>query len=118
MVHDTIRNRFVQTLAGEEIKKPLYAVYDWFVNNRPLVDWEALFDAGLGQINHANLVRSEHPNFEIVETTSEQNGRVRRDVHLVTDKGELHEWHLGEWREIVPFVLETIDSITDISEEA
>jgi len=74
-------------------------VYDWFVNNRPTVDWEMLFEAGLGQINHADLVRHEHPNFELIETTSQQDGRTRRDLRLVTDRGELHEWYLGEWRQ-------------------
>ncbi|MCK5805215.1 MAG: hypothetical protein KAI66_20460 [Lentisphaeria bacterium] len=58
-----------------------------------------LFEKGLGQINHANVVRHEHPNFERVETTSEQDGQTRLDVRIITDKGELHEWYLGEWRQ-------------------
>ena len=99
MAHDTIRHRFKLALTGEEIQKPVYAVYDWFVNNRPAVDWELLFEAGLGQINHANLVRHEHPNFELVETKSEQVGKIRRDVRLITDMGKLHEWYLGEWQQ-------------------
>jgi hypothetical protein len=53
----------------------------------------------LGQINHANLVRHEHPNFELVETKSEQVGKIRRDVRLITDMGELHEWYLSEWQQ-------------------
>ena len=99
MSNSTIRSRFEDALAGRPVTQPVYAVYDWFVNNRPAVDWERLFELGLGQINHANLIRHEHPNFEIVETTSEQDGETRRDVRLVTDRGELHEWYLGEWRQ-------------------
>ena len=95
----TARQRFDRALAGERITAPVYAVYDWFVNNRPGVDWEMFFNAGLGQINHANLVRHEHPNFERIETTRPQDGQVRRDVRIVTDCGELHEWRLGEWRQ-------------------
>jgi hypothetical protein len=30
---------------------------------------------------------------------SEQDGKVRKDVRLITDKGELTEWYLGEWRQ-------------------
>jgi len=58
-----------------------------------------LFNLGLGQINHANLIRHEHPNFEIVETTSGQDDQIRRDVRLITDQGELREWYLGEWKQ-------------------
>jgi hypothetical protein len=99
MRHHTIRARFGRLLAGEPVEQPVYAVYDWFVKNRPQVDWPRLFALGLGQINHANLIRHEHPSFEIVETTSEQDGLPRRDVRMVTDRGELHEWYLGEWRQ-------------------
>lgn len=94
-----IRKRFEKALRGEIIEQPVYAVYDWFVKNRPSVNWDSLFELGLGQINHANLIDHEHPNFEIVETISEQDGQARRDVRLVTDKGELHEWYLGEWQQ-------------------
>lgn len=86
-------------LSGKPIERPAYAVYDWFVKNRPAVDWEALFGLGLGQINHANLIRHEHPNFRLIEKRSEQDGKVRRDVRLITDNGELHEWYLGEWKQ-------------------
>jgi len=99
MTSGAIRSRFEDALAGRPVSYPVYAVYDWFVNNRPGVDWERLFERGLGQIAHANVVRHEHPNFEIIETTSEQDGRTRRDVRLITDRGELHEWYLGEWRQ-------------------
>jgi len=99
MSSQSVRSRFETALAGEVIDHPVYAVYDWFVENRPIVDWEALFDLGLGQINHANIIRHEHPNFELVETTSQQDGQLRRDIRMVTDKGELHEWYLGEWQQ-------------------
>ncbi|MFA6270823.1 MAG: hypothetical protein WC657_06490 [Candidatus Paceibacterota bacterium] len=94
-----IRKRFECDLSGGNFERPVFAVYDWFVKNRPTVDWEMLFSLGLGQINHANLVRHEHPNFELVNTDSEQAGQIRRDVCMITDKGELHEWYLGEWRQ-------------------
>jgi len=54
-----IRGRLEGALAGEIIDHPVYAVYDWFVKNRPAVDWETLFNLGLGQINHANPIRHE-----------------------------------------------------------
>ena len=99
METDSIRWRFERAFAGEPVTRPVYAVYDWFVDNRPAVDWQGLFALGLGRINHANLIRHEHPGFELVETVTEQEGRTRRDVRLVTDIGELREWYLGEWRQ-------------------
>lgn len=96
---ETNRQRFNKALEGHTVDQPVYAVYDWFVNNRPAVDWDYLFKLGLGQINHANLVRHAHPNFELKKTTSEQDGQTRRDVRLITAQGELHEWYLGEWRQ-------------------
>ena len=95
----SIRTRLEKLLKGEIAERPVYAVYDWFVQNRPQVDWQMLFEQGLGQINHADVIRHEHPNFERIETTSEQDGQKRLDVRIVTDKGELHEWYLGEWRQ-------------------
>ncbi|RKY26340.1 MAG: hypothetical protein DRP83_04490 [Planctomycetota bacterium] len=100
MSSQSVRRRFELALSGEIVEHPVYAVYDWFAKNRlTTADWESLFDAGLGQINHANLVRHEHPSFELVETTSQQEGQTRRDIRLITDKGELHEWYLGEWKQ-------------------
>lgn len=93
----TNRNRFEKALAGESICQPVYAVYDWFVKNRK-IDWQSLFDQGLGEIKHANLVEFERPNVKIVEKKSKQDGQVRTDITWVTDIGELHEWYLGEWR--------------------
>ena len=95
---ESIRGRFERALAGQIVERPVYAVYDWFVENRP-IDWHRLFAAGLGQIAHADLVRAERPNVEIVETRREIDGRIRRDVRWITDRGELHEWHLGEWQQ-------------------
>jgi len=98
-VNKSIRERLNDATAGRPVGQPVYAVYDWFVNNRPHVDWQRLFDLGLGQINHANVIRHEHPNFELIEETREENGVVRRDVRMVTDRGELHEWYAGEWQQ-------------------
>ncbi len=94
----TIRERFERALAGEPVGHPVYAVYDWFVQHRA-IDWERLFALGLGQINHANVIRHEHPAFALIDRISEHGEHLRRDVWLVTDAGELHEWYLGEWRQ-------------------
>jgi len=102
----TNRDRFEKALAGEEIRQPVYAVYDWFVRNRK-IDWRGLFDLGLGQIMHADLVECERPHVEIIEKKSEQDGKVRRDVTWLTDAGELHEWYLGEWR--MEYLIKTDD---------
>jgi hypothetical protein len=95
---DSIRGRLQRALDGEVVQRPVYVAYDWFVQNRP-IDWGRLFSLGLGQIAHADLVSVERPNVEIVETTREVDGRVRRDVRWITDRGELHQWHLGEWQQ-------------------
>ena len=100
MSGQNIRKRFESALAGEPVVHPVYAVYDWFAQHRlNAEDWQMLFDKGLGQINHANVIRHEHPSYERIETVSEQNGEKRIDVRLVTDRGELHEWYLGEWQQ-------------------
>lgn len=95
---ESVRGRFERALSGEIVDRPVYAVYDWFVQNRA-IDWPSLFQQGLGQIAHADLVQEESPNVEIVETTQEVDGRSRRDVRWITDRGELRESHLGEWRQ-------------------
>ena len=95
----TNRSRLESALQGVPVTQPVYAVYDWFVKNRPLVDWPRLFALGLGQIYHANLIRHEHSNLRIVETVRRLNGQTRRDVRWITDLGELHEWYLDEWRQ-------------------
>jgi hypothetical protein len=93
-----IRHRLQQALAGEPVEQPVYAAYDWFVRNRP-ADWPALFERGLGQINHATLLEYHYPNAEIVEKQSRQNCCLRRDIRWITDRGELHEWYLDRsWR--------------------
>jgi len=94
----SIRERFEKAIAGEPIDKPVYAAYDWFVENRD-IDWKNLFEQGMGQIGHADLLNWEKPNVEIIETQSEQNGRTRTDIRWVTDIGELHEYYIGEWRQ-------------------
>ena len=93
----TNREIFRASIAGEAVDRPAFAVYDWFVRNRKL-DWPGLFDQGLGQIMHADLVDCVRPNVSIIETKSEQDGKLRRDIVWTTDIGELHEWYLGEWR--------------------
>jgi hypothetical protein len=103
---NTIRARLQRALDGEVVQRPTYLAYDWFVQNRP-IDWERLFSLGLGQIAHADLVSVERPNLEIIETTREVDGRTRRDVRWVTDRGELHQWHLGEWQQ--EFLIKTPD---------
>lgn len=80
------------------MRQPVYAVYDWFVKNRP-IDWPFLFERGLGEIKHACLIDYEYPNAEVSETTRLQEGLLRKDVQWTTDIGELNEWYLGEWRQ-------------------
>ena len=94
----SIRERFEKALSGEPIERPVFAVYDWFVNNRD-IDWLSLFGQGLGQINHANMIECERPNLEIIETKTEENEHVRTDVRWITGIGELNEWYLDEWRQ-------------------
>ena len=64
-----IREKLEKALKGPLIEQPLYLVSDWFVNNRP-IDWQGLFDQGLGQLNHAGLIEFERPNIEIIEKES------------------------------------------------
>lgn len=93
------RQRLEAALAGQPVEKPVFAVYDWFVENRP-IDWKRLFKLGLGQVNHAYVVEHHRTNVRIVETTVRNaSGNIRKDVLWVTDIGELHEWYLGEWRQ-------------------
>jgi hypothetical protein len=94
----TVRQRLQAALAGDRMDVPVYAVYDWFVKNRP-IDWQCLFTQGLGVIGHASLLKAEYPNASIVETISTDAGGQRRDVQWTTDIGELHEWYRGEWRQ-------------------
>jgi hypothetical protein len=95
---NSIRRLLESAIAGEPITHPVFAVYDWFVKNRP-IDWNFLFELGLGQINHADLIQYYRPNVEIIEETRQVDGLMRRDVRWITDIGELHEWYLGEWRQ-------------------
>lgn len=94
----TIRKRLLNALDGEPVIQPVYAVYDWFVQNRR-IDWTRLFDRGLGQINHVVMADVKRPNVEIHESSSRVGDAIRKDVRWVTDVGELHEWYLGEWRQ-------------------
>ena len=93
----SIRGRFERALAGEPIQWPVYAAYDWFVEHRA-INWPSLFAQGLGRINHANLFETLRPNLQIAESLQPTGDGVRRDVRWITDRGELHEYYLGEWR--------------------
>ena len=93
----SVRGRLERALAGEPVEWPVYAVYDWFVKNRP-IDWPSLFAQGLGQIAHAELVRVERPHLEIAETRENIDGREHRIVRWITDRGELQESFVGEWQ--------------------
>jgi hypothetical protein len=97
----SVRARLDRALAGEAIDWPVYAAYDWFVRNRP-VDWARLVRDGLGVIAHADLVREDHPHLQIVERTEATAAGDRRVVRWITDRGELRESFLGEWRQEFP----------------
>ena len=93
----SVRSRLKRSLAGEAVEHPVYVAYDWFVENRP-IEWESLFEQGLGQISHVDLVRVERPHLEIVESKEEIDGETRRVVRWITDRGELQESFHGEWQ--------------------
>jgi len=95
---DNVRKRLRDAVRGKPVTKPVFAVYDWFVERRS-IDWPSLFALGLGQIMHADVIQYTRPNLRIVESRSLTNGVARRDVHWITDVGELHEHYLGEWRQ-------------------
>ena len=94
----TVRARLESALAGEPVDRPAYLVYDWFVRNRPL-DWETLFDRGLGQLAHVELVRVERPNLSITEESTEIGGRTHKAVRWITDRGELEETFVDGWQQ-------------------
>lgn len=95
----TNRQKLEDALSGQPVGKPVFAAYDWFVENRP-IDWKMLFNLGLGRVNHAYVVEHRRSNVRIVETTrQDSSGNMRKDVQWITDIGELHEWYLGEWRQ-------------------
>ncbi|MBN1292769.1 MAG: hypothetical protein JXB48_13090 [Candidatus Latescibacteria bacterium] len=92
----SIRKRLESTLAGDPVEQPVYLVYDWFVKNRD-IDWSHLFDLGLGQMNHVDVIEFERPHLDIVETEAIVNGQTRKDIRWITDIGELHEYYLDGW---------------------
>jgi len=96
---NVIRSGLASALNGSPLEQPAYAVYDWFVKNRPAVDWERLFRLGLRQIRHADLVRCDRPHLRTREISTATDKGLRRDVTWETDRGTLHEWYLGEWRQ-------------------
>ena len=93
----TTKEDLNQMLAGNSAK-PVYLVYDWFVDNRQ-IDWQSLFDLGLGRINHASLINIERPHLEVTETLSDNNGQLRKDIKWITDIGELHEFYVDGWKQ-------------------
>ena len=95
----TNRTRLEAAIAGRPVTHPVYAVYDWFPTHQSHVDWPWLYSLGLGQINHVNLIRHEHPNLQIVESTRRVGDHTRRDVRWITDKGELNAWYLDAWQQ-------------------
>ena len=106
----SVRERLHLAVSGEPVTHPVFAVYDWFVKNRPQIDWTGLFARGLGQINHADIIAYRRPHVEISETWTETPQGPRRDVRWVTDRGELHEWYLGEWRQ--EYLIKTAEDYT------
>ncbi len=95
---NSIRGRLERAFAGEPVNWPVYAVYDWFVKNRPM-DWPLLFGKGLGQIAHVDLVSVERPHLQIDERREKATGGTRRLTRWVTDRGELQESFVGEWQQ-------------------
>jgi hypothetical protein len=94
----TIRKRLDDALAGHPVKNPVYVVYDLFYDRWDL-DWQMLWELGLGKINHANLLEYEFPHLEIKETKTEKDGNIHREVTWITDQGQLHEWYIDYWRQ-------------------
>ena len=95
----TVRRGLAAAVRGEEVSNPVFAVYDWFVRNRP------------DRLDRASSTWASARS--IMPTWSDTGGRTsiswkrrsmmagvpRRDVYWITDIGELHEWYLGEWRQ-------------------
>lgn len=94
----TIRNRLKQALGGGIVAEPVYLVYDWFIENRN-IDWQSLFDLGLGRVNHVSLVEIEHPNLKVEKTVNYDDKHKREDIRWITDIGELHEYLVDGWRQ-------------------
>jgi hypothetical protein len=98
MKSSSIRNSINKVLEGNTVTEPLYLVYDWFVTNRK-IDWQSLFDLGLGQINHASLVDIERPHLKIVETDTYNGEHKKTEVQWITDAGELRECTVDGWKQ-------------------
>jgi len=94
----SVRKRIKSSLSGEIVREPVFAVYDWFVNNRTNVDWHLLFQQGLGQINHVPITEFIYPNLKIIRRIKRtSNNQIQKEVRWITEKGELYEKYLGEW---------------------
>ena len=78
-------------MAGKPVTHPAYVVYDLFCRRWDL-DWDMLFEKGLGRINHANLLEYEFPIDGIDSLTPPPEG----DMTLVaarTTWTEAIPWH-------------------------
>jgi hypothetical protein len=92
----SIRDRLNRALNGDPVIKPVYVVYDWFVINRK-IDWQSMFDLGLGQVNHASLIEIERPNLKIEETVTDDGKVKRKEIRWITEIGELQELSVDGW---------------------
>jgi len=97
----SIRNRLNHALDGNTVIEPVYLVYDSFVVNRK-IDWQSLFDLGLGRINHTSLVDIERPHLKITEIVSYDGEHKKTEVQWITDIGELHECSVDGWKREYP----------------
>ena len=53
------------------------------------IDWQNLFDSGLGQINHAAVIDIERPNAEIIQTRKQQKRSGWQETSSwITDMGD------------------------------
>lgn len=108
----TIRERLLGALAGEPVGAPVYAVYDWFVKNRP-IGWPCLFAKGLGVIGHAYLLRAEYPGARDSIPAQELKGRLRA---MARGAGRRFCMMISEevppfWERTVPLVLGELDRL-------
>ena len=58
----------------------------------------AVFLAACAHVEPAPMLPPDVLYRNAVETAKPTDQGIRRDVRWITDRGELHEWYLGEWR--------------------
>jgi len=93
----SLKDRLNHALNGDIVTPPVYLVYDWFIMNRQ-IDWQRLFDLGLGRINHTSLLEIECPHLKIEELVSNNSKYKKTEVRWITDIGELHECTIDGWK--------------------